>query len=103
MPISDPQALAFTNLARVLSKEMRALDIHMDDAKALWLGGAKDFFVGFENEQVGELTLGDGRTPLTGQDVINKVTEFQAFVTQMNQAGIRDKVRKGIVGSYSGG
>jgi hypothetical protein len=97
MPITDPQAIKFSNEAvRVMAERFRSLKVDVDAILTQWFGGINALF-----PNNGTL-LDDGRTVdgvsvLTGADVTNLITQLLEFQTQMNGVGVVDVISKPCV------
>lgn len=97
MPITDPQAIRFCNEAiRPLCERVRALKADVDALGIEWFGGLSSLFPN-DSSVVEDGRTAEGVSRLTGADVTNAITQFLAFQTQLNQAGVAGVISKPCV------
>lgn len=94
--ISDPTVVAFCNqVIRPVADRMVGLNVACDNELALWDATISGLLSGFaDGDTIDDGSDADGRTTLTKVDVVNFVTQMQAYQTQLNGVGVFDVINK---------
>ena len=95
--ITNAEVVKFVNESiRPLAEEMRALDLRVQAALVTWYGQITGECPN-DSSQLADGRETEGVSRLTGADIVNLVTQFAAYKTQMDGSGVRSVVDKPCV------
>ena len=97
MPISDPQAIRFTNeKVRPLCEQVRALKATIDATTVEWFATQSSLITN-NSEAVADGREAEGVSRLTGADVTSVITQLLAIQTTLNAGGVAAVISKPCV------
>jgi hypothetical protein len=98
MPITNPQAVTFTNQqVRPLAEELRAIKARIDSLMVDWFGGMNAIIPNDNNELLEDGREAQGVSRLDGDDIVGFITVAQAVQATLNTAGYTDRIAKPCV------
>jgi hypothetical protein len=94
--ISDPTVVAFCNqVVRPIADRMVGMKATIDIEAATWTATINPILAGFaDGDTIDDGADQDGRTVLTKSDIVDFVTEMNAFKAQLDAPGVFDTVNK---------
>ena len=98
MPITDPQAITYTNeVIRSMAERMRALKVDIDAATTTWFSGINTTMSAGSAEIIADGREDHGVSRLTGSDATALLTQMLAIQTQLNVEGVVGVISKPCV------
>lgn len=96
--ITDAEAIRFVNeQIRPMAERLRDLNALMDYARGLWIGGELMAHFANDADTVEDGREAEGVSRLTAKDVSDLVGQLATILTQFEETGVMDIIRKPCV------
>lgn len=96
--ITDPQAIKFANeVVRPLCEQVRAIKARIDDAMIAWFGGLNSVIGSSADDNLIDGREIEGISQLTGDDITGVMSVLSGLQSDLDQAGVPQRIQKPCV------